>query len=841
MRLAEVERTSIISWSPNGVAGQPLLAVGTAAQQLDATFSTNAELEIFSFDKSAGENGLVRTGVIPANFRFHSLTWGAKGVDSGEMPQGVIAGGMDGGVINVWNVASVLQGAGEHSLVARMEVHHGAVRTLDFNPYQGNLLASGASDSEIYIWDLNNPQKPMTPGSRPQQTADVACIQWNRQVQHILASTSMGTGTTVWDLRANRPVLQINDPSFRFRSRAFALHPDVATQVAIASEEDRAPIIQVWDLRNAYSPMKSLERHSRGILSVAWCQRDSDLLISSGKDNRTLVWNPNSAAPGGDVVAELPPSANWNFDVQWCVRDPSLMATASFEGKVAVHSLTDVPSVDAHAAAGDQFFSQSTPKEAVLRNAPKWLRRPVSAAFGFGGRIASVTPNTQALAAQQQQQQQQGQPGQPAPQPVTALTSVIHLRTVETELDVVERARLLKNALDRRQYLEYCTERANETIDGTSEKDTWEFLRAGFEKEPRRALLALLGYDTEEVVARVSEAVGLVDGVSDAVEALAVTNDNVFANSPIMGASANGLGSYATQRSVDTPSSPGLNSSSPHDFGAHSASGSLNPFMSNGNVPIPFGVGVAADGGMDSSFDASANVPFISVSKADAAPFAIETGSDIDGLVSQALLVGNFDAAVNACVSADRMADALILAMAGGPELVARTQAIYFKRNKSNLSRLTNAVVTRNWRDIVDSADIANWRETLALLCTYARTDEFASLCGALAERIDRESADGTTTALLVYICAGDVERVVDCWIRIYGDSTDSGSIQTLIEKIAVLKQSVVEAGGSQATTSGSTTAHALSCPQVQAVRGGPCQPGPSRHCHGIPHPRRRH
>lgn len=33
---------------------------------------------------------------------------------------------------------------------------------------QSNLLASGANDSEIYIWDLNNFSSPMTPGAKTQ-------------------------------------------------------------------------------------------------------------------------------------------------------------------------------------------------------------------------------------------------------------------------------------------------------------------------------------------------------------------------------------------------------------------------------------------------------------------------------------------------------------------------------------------------------------------------------------------------------------------------------------------------------------------------------------------------
>ena len=49
-------------------------------------------------------------------------------------------------------------------------------------------LCLGGSESEIYIWDVNKSQAPMTPGPKSQPLDDVRCIAWNRQVQHILAS-----------------------------------------------------------------------------------------------------------------------------------------------------------------------------------------------------------------------------------------------------------------------------------------------------------------------------------------------------------------------------------------------------------------------------------------------------------------------------------------------------------------------------------------------------------------------------------------------------------------------------------------------------------------------------
>lgn len=41
-------------------------------------------------------------------------------------------------------------------------------KALIFFFYQSNLLASGANDSEIFIWDLNNFNSPMTPGAKTQ-------------------------------------------------------------------------------------------------------------------------------------------------------------------------------------------------------------------------------------------------------------------------------------------------------------------------------------------------------------------------------------------------------------------------------------------------------------------------------------------------------------------------------------------------------------------------------------------------------------------------------------------------------------------------------------------------
>jgi protein transport protein SEC31 len=61
--------------------------------------------------------------------------------------------------------------------------------------------------------------------------------------------------------------------------------------------------------------------------------------MSCGKDNRILCWNPNSNQAGGELLCELSVSNQWAFDMQWCPTNPAIIAAASFDGRVSVHSI----------------------------------------------------------------------------------------------------------------------------------------------------------------------------------------------------------------------------------------------------------------------------------------------------------------------------------------------------------------------------------------------------------------------------------------------------------------------------------------------------------------------
>ena len=103
--------------------------------------------------------------------------------------------------------------------------------------------------------------------------------------------------------------------------------------------------------------------------------------------------------------------------------------------------------------------------------------------------------------------------------------------------------------------------------------------------------------------------------------------------------------------------------------------------------------------------------------------------------------------------------------------------------------QLITSVVGRDWRSIVETCVIENWKEALAALVTYGRSDEFFELCDLLGQRLENEGQD-YSSAMVCYICSGNVERLVACWSMTVTDPS-ALSLQELIEKVMILKKAV--------------------------------------------------
>ena len=68
-------------------------------------------------------------------------------------------------------------------------------------------------------------------------------------------------------------------------------------------------------------------------------------------------------------------------------------------------------------------------------------------------------------------------------------------------------------------------------------------------------------------------------------------------------------------------------------------------------------------------------------------------------------------------------------------------------------------IVSGDLTEAVASTTVASWRETLAMILTYAREEEFITLCQQLGERLEQLGA--RDEALLCSICAVDVSGLL--------------------------------------------------------------------------------
>ena len=195
-------------------------------------------------------------------------------------------------------------------------------------------------------------------------------------------------------------------------------------------------------------------------------------------------------------------------------------------------------------------------------------------------------------------------------------------------------------------------------------------------------------------------------------------------------------------------------------------------------------------------------------------PFHIYSGSESssDRKITQALMLGQFDEAMEICLREDRISDAFMIAICGGQQCIDKVQKAYFMKQEGghNYLRLLASVVGKNLWDVVYNADIENWREAMAILCTYANTEEFPDLCEALGDRLEEQMVHKPNQpslrndASFCYIAGSKLEKVVGVWVAELENQEGSGlqegskdttfsvharSLQSFIEKVTVFRE----------------------------------------------------
>ena len=603
------------------------------------------------------------------------------------------------------------------------------------------ILATAGSKSELYIYDVNDIENPFRLGSASARSDEIETLAWNRKVSHILATGGAGGFVTVWDLKTKKASLTLNNN--RKPVSAIAWDPNNSTKLLTATPDDSTPVILLWDLRNSNAPERTLQGHLQGILSLSWCQQDSDLLLSSGKDNKTIVWNPQT----GERLGEFPEVTNWTFSTKFNPHNPNLSATASFDGKITVQTLQNThPDTSKQAADknldDEDFFraAQTQPQEASwsLAKAPKWMERPVGASFGFGGKIVIFKANPV-------------QAGQKR-------SSTIKIAPFSVDSDIASATEKFQEALASNDLTSLCEERM-EQAKSPKEKADWNVMKAIVGNTSRTNIVEYLGFKKEEET-------------NGKEEESAENGDK---------------GDTLAPETTDEKEKKRLS----NFFDGGEADG--DDFLSN----------------LASNKGAKTDNPFHLYSDSD---------TSVEKDVTTALMLGNFSKATDICLKEDRMADAFLIANCGGQDLVDKVQAAYLSRKTGMPSylRLLGSVIAKNLWDVVYNADLENWKETMAIICTYSDPNEFPDLCEALGDRILESGKE--EDASFCYLVGFKLEKVVSIWVGELDEAEAAGlkeesadstfsvharSLQNFIEKVTIFRQITKYQDGEKSLSSG--------------------------------------
>jgi len=435
------------------------------------------------------------------------------------------------------------------------------------------------------------------------------------------------------------------------------------------------------------------------------------------------------------MLGEFPVVTNWTFKTTFHPRNPTFIATASYDGKIAIRTLQNTnPQVDTGAPAAtddDDFFSRASNAQTssfTLGQTPKWLERPAGATFAFGGKLVSFTSS-----AQRQ--------------------STVKISTVAIDSGVSAATERFEKAIQEENLVAICDEKV-QVAKSEDEKSEWQVLKALVDGNTKEKLVAHLGFKAEDISTPEPEkAEGEAEGKMEDTSKINAKEEN-----------------------------------------------RLSSFFADGDDSENFLAGLS----IQSTQTARTNNPF-----------QLFTGdeTEADKAITKAVVLGEYDRAVDVCLKEDRISDAFMLAICGGDKCIDKVKAAYFTKRHDgpNYLRLLASVVGKNMWDIVHNADIVNWKEVMVALCTYADGKEFNDLCEALGDRLEEECRSKNqpelrAAASLCYLAGSKLHKLVNIWISEFQEEERAGlqeesedstfsvhakSLQNFIEKVTVFREAV--------------------------------------------------
>jgi hypothetical protein len=208
------------------------------------------------------------------------------------------------------------------SLTETIILEHGTepVRAVDFSP-DGRLLATGAGDGSIHIWDATTgvEQRVITSGG------GVAYgVAFSPDVTQIVGGYEDGS-VRLWDVGSGRQIAQFSGHTAAVRGVAFS--PDGA-RILSGSEDETA---RVWDVQSRTAT--TLEGHEHRVIGVGFSP-DGESVATASDDGTARLWDPDN----GIETLQLS-SGGTELRAAAFSPDGRLLATPATDGSVRIWNL----------------------------------------------------------------------------------------------------------------------------------------------------------------------------------------------------------------------------------------------------------------------------------------------------------------------------------------------------------------------------------------------------------------------------------------------------------------------------------------------------------------------
>ena len=217
----------------------------------------------------------------------------------------ILASGSADNVVKIWDVSTC-------QCLASLSHHKDKVQAVTWHPVEHTVMASGAYDKTVAVFDVRSPQNVTSFAT----TADMECLQWNPHNPATFAVSTEDGNVALYDARNNKqPVWTLAAHSGGKSCSSVAFNSVVPGMMATASTDKT---VKVWDIS----------------------QIDSSSGSNSGINSSSKSEGATSSATGGAGGPVCVETKSMGIGEVFCLNfypdDPYILACGGEDGKVAL-------------------------------------------------------------------------------------------------------------------------------------------------------------------------------------------------------------------------------------------------------------------------------------------------------------------------------------------------------------------------------------------------------------------------------------------------------------------------------------------------------------------------